>query len=141
MAQHSQTAPQRGESQNLRDSEMMAHLLDALNAKQDIGHYGRLTFAMIARHFMKEDELITLLATQPDQDEQKARAFVHQVAQHDYSPPKRERILAWQKEQDFAICPNPDEPDSCNVYRDLNFPDHVYEKISEYYEGKEDAHK
>jgi hypothetical protein len=39
---------------------MMAHLLDALEAGTDIGHYGRLTFAMVARHFMSEDMLVRL---------------------------------------------------------------------------------
>lgn len=52
-------------SDNLRDSPMMAHLLDALQAGTDIGHYGRLTFAMVARYFLPEDELVTLLAKQP----------------------------------------------------------------------------
>ena len=51
-------------SNNLRDSPMMAHLLDALQAGTDIGHFGRLTFAMIARYFLPEDELVTLLANQ-----------------------------------------------------------------------------
>lgn len=49
-------AGQDGRSENLRDSALMAHLLDALEAGQDIGHYGRLTFAMVARHFMEEGE-------------------------------------------------------------------------------------
>ena len=31
----------------LRKSEMMAHLLDALDRGKDIGHYGRLVFAMV----------------------------------------------------------------------------------------------
>ena len=52
------------------------------------------------------------------------------------NPPKRERVLEWQERQDFPICPNPDEPDACNVYKDLQFPEHVYEHISEYYEHK-----
>lgn len=36
---------------DLRKSDMMTHLLNALDAGQDIGHYGRLVFAMVARHF------------------------------------------------------------------------------------------
>ena len=31
-----------GRSGDLRDSPMMAHLLDALEAGTDVGHYGRL---------------------------------------------------------------------------------------------------
>ena len=40
---------------------MMAHLLDALEAGTDVGHFGRLTFAMIARHFLPEEQLIRLI--------------------------------------------------------------------------------
>jgi DNA primase large subunit len=120
--------------ENLRDSPMMAHLLDALEAGTDVGHYGRLTFAMVARHFMDEDELVDLLAKQPDQDADKARTMVLQVQGKDYNPPKRERILEWQAQQDFAICPTPDDPASCNVYRELRFPQGIYDNIGEFWE-------
>lgn len=122
--------------EDLRKSEMMAHLLDALDNGQDIGHYGRLTFAMIARHFMSEDELIQHLQKDTDFNETDAKALVQQVQGKDYNPPKRDRILDWQKQQDFPICPNSEDPDACNVYRDLQFPEHVYEHISSYYEQK-----
>src|SRR5437660_8709570 len=91
----------------LRASPMMAHLLDALEAGTDVGHYGRLTFVIIARHFMDEEEMVKLLAGQPDQDETTARALVMQVKAKDYCPPKRDRILQWQAQQDFPIIPNP----------------------------------
>jgi hypothetical protein len=58
---------------------MMAHLLAALGAGTDIGHYGRLVFTMIARHFMAEEELIQLLAGQPGYDDTQARALFLQV--------------------------------------------------------------
>ena len=32
--------------EELGKSDIMAHLLDALDADKDIGHYGRLVFAM-----------------------------------------------------------------------------------------------
>jgi DNA primase large subunit len=121
---------------DLRQSEMMAHLLDALKDGKDIGHYGRLVFAMVARHFMDEDELIRTLQRNPNFSEEEARALYLQVQGRDYNPPKRERILQWQQEQEFPICPNPDDPDACNVYKDLQFPDDVYERIGEYYEQK-----
>lgn len=120
----------------LRKSKMMAHLLDALNDGKDIGHYGRLTFAMVAHHFLSEDELITWLQKDPDINEAEAKALVLQVQGKDYNPPKRDRILEWQKQQDFPICSTPDDPDTCNVYRDLQFPEQVYEHISEYYDAK-----
>jgi hypothetical protein len=47
--------------EDLRKNGMMAHLLDAPEAGQDIGHCGRLVFAMVARHFMDGDELLTYL--------------------------------------------------------------------------------
>jgi hypothetical protein len=122
--------------EELRKNGMMAHLLDALDAGEDIGHYGRLVFAMVARHFMKDEELISYLQKDPDCGEAEAKTLVHQVEGKDYNPPKRDRVLEWQKQQDFPICPDADDPDSCNVYKDLTFPDHVYEHISSYYEQK-----
>lgn len=125
--------------EDLRTNDMMAHLLDALDAGQDIGHYGRLVFAMVARHFMSEEELINYLQKDQDFNKEEARRLYQQVQGKDYNPPKREKILEYQQKQDFAICPNPDDPDSCNVYKDLQFPDHVYEHISSYYEQKSNS--
>ncbi len=118
----------------LRESPMMAHLMDALEAGTDIGHYGRLTFAMIARHFLEQDELVRLLGNVPDHGQDDARALLRQVEAKDYNPPKRDRILEWQSQQDFPICPTPDDPTSCNVYRELRLPDHIFENINEFYE-------
>ena len=123
-------------SDNMRDSPMMAHLLDALEEGTDIGHFGRLTFAMVARHFMEDDELVRLLSNQPDQDEAKARALLLRVQGRDYNPPKRERILEWQAQQDFPICPTPDDPNSCNVYSELRFPEGIYDSINEFWEER-----
>jgi hypothetical protein len=122
--------------QELRKSKMMVHLMDALDGGQDIGHYGRLTFAMVARHFLEEATLIDWLQKDRDFSEAEAKALVLQVQGKDYNPPKRARILKWQQQQDFPICPNSDDPDACNVYQDLQFPSHVYENISDYYENK-----
>jgi DNA primase large subunit len=120
----------------LRKSKMMAHLLDSLEAGEDIGHYGRLTFAMVARHFLPEDELVDYLQKDQDFNKTEAMALVQQVQGKDYNPPKRERILEWQSQQSFPICPDADDPDACNLYRELQFPEHVYEQISQYYEHK-----
>src|SRR5262249_38737497 len=76
------------------------------------------------------------LQKNPDFTEEEARALYHQVQGRDYNPPRRERILEWQKQQEFPICPNPDDPDACNVYKDLEFPDSVYEHITDYHEQK-----
>ncbi len=118
---------------DLRNCEMMAHLLDSLEEGKDIGHYGRLVFVMVARHFIDEQEMLRCLQKDPNFSEQEARALMEQVNARDYSPPRRQRILQWQKEQDFPICPDADNPDACNVYRDLRFPDSIYEHINKYY--------
>jgi hypothetical protein len=127
--------------EELRRNAMMSHLLDALDEGKDIGHYGRLVFAMVARHFMGERELVRYLEKSEGLSDGDAWALAVQVNRHDYSPPTRERILQWQGQQEFPICPNADDPDACNVYRDLKFPGGVYENISEFYEEKAEAEK
>ena len=122
--------------EDLRQSPMMGHMLDALDNGEDIGHYGRLVFAMIGRHFVSNDELVELLTKDHDTNEQEIRALVQQVQEKGYSPPGREKILEYQGQQDFPICPNPDDPDACNPYAELQFPDDVYESIQEYREEK-----
>lgn len=122
--------------EQLRSSPTMAHLLDALEARRDIGHYGRLVFAIVARHFVEEEELLTLLTRDPDFDEGEARGLLDQVRSRGYSPPRREKLLEFQSHQEFPICPNSEDPDACNLYRELNFPEDVYEKISTYHEQK-----
>ena len=125
--------------EDLRKSPMMSHILDALENGEDIGHYGRFTFAVIARHFLDNDELVKLMAQDKDADEGEIRALVQQVEEKNYSPPKRDKILEYQKQQDFDICPNPDDPDACNPYQELDFPDEVFETIQEYREDREAA--
>ena len=120
--------------EDLRQSEMMAHLLDALDKGQDIGHYGRLTFVMVARFFVSDDEIAEQLMKDKDCDEQKARLLIKQVEAKGYNPPKRERILEWMKQQEFPICQDTENPGSCNVYKSLEFPAEMYAKISSYYE-------
>jgi hypothetical protein len=124
----------------LRKNGMMAHLLDSLEAGQDIGHYGRLVFAMVARHFLDDEELVETLVQDPAFNEDAARALVEQVKGRDYSPPRREKVLEFQSRQDFPICPNTDDPDACNVYKDLQFPESVYAHIGEYREQKAHVH-
>lgn len=122
--------------EDLRQSSMMSHMLDALDRGEDIGHYGRLTFTMIGRYFMSNEELVEYLTKDGDTDENKARGLVQQVSEKGYNPPRRERILEWQSQQDFDICPNPDDPDACNIYNELEMPDEVYEDIEQYREEK-----
>jgi hypothetical protein len=120
----------------LRNDSMMAHLLDSLTAGQNIGHYGRLVFAMVCRHFFTDEELVRWLTRDPDFGEAEATNLVRQVEGRDYNPPKRERILEWQAQQEFPIIPNVDDPDCGNLYRNLKFPDSIYSNIEQYQEKK-----
>jgi hypothetical protein len=122
--------------EDLRKSPTMSHVLDALDRGEDIGHYGRLVFAMVGRHFLDNDELVALLTKDEDADEREIRSMVQQVEERNYSPPRREKILEYQSQQDFDIIPNPDDPDAGNLYQELDFPNGVYESIQEYREEK-----
>lgn len=119
---------------DLKRNAMMTHLLSALERGEDIGHYGRLVFAMIGRHFLSGDELCRWLCRNPGVSTDDASALLRQVEDRDYNPPRRERIMEWDEQQSFPICP---EPNGCNVYRDLKFPEHVYEHIQEFYKQRE----
>ncbi|GCE31564.1 hypothetical protein KDA_70480 [Dictyobacter alpinus] len=130
------TTTENDQSAELRKSPMMAHLLDALQKKEDIGHYGRLTFVMIARHFLPDEQIVELLSGQPDHNATDSQALLTQVKQRNYNPPKRERILEWQSQQDFAICPDPENPDACNVYQELTFPSEIFDQINDYHEAQ-----
>lgn len=126
--------------EDLRQSSMMSHLLDALDRGEDIGHYGRLVFVMVGRYFLSDDELAEQLTKDRDCDESKARVLIKQVEARGYNPPKRERILEWMSQQEFPICQAPDDRGSCNVYKNLDFPPEVYEKISSFYERQPEVH-
>jgi hypothetical protein len=121
---------------DLRKNHMMTHLHDALERGEDIGHYGRLVFAIVGRHFLSEDALIKELGKDRDFDEMQAKGLVQQVMERDYNPPRREKIMEYQEKQDFPILPDTDNPDEGNVYRDLEFPQSVYDHISEYHQQK-----
>ena len=121
---------------DLKRDPTMARLLEDLAGGTDIGHYGRLVVAMVARHFVDEDELVALLANDRDFSEEQARAMVREVMDAGYSPPKRDKILEFQSRQDYPIIENPDDPDAGNVYKTLRFPDDVYEHIEHYREQK-----
>jgi hypothetical protein len=123
----------------LKKDPMMAHLIATLEARHSIGHYGRLVFAMVARHFLNHDELIEYLEKDPDCDTVRAKSLVEQVESRGYNPPKRERILEWMSKQDFPVCPNPSDPTQCNVYRNLDFPKEIYERIEQFHEQRADA--
>jgi hypothetical protein len=115
---------------------MMAHLLDALDRGQDIGHYGRLVFVMVGRHFMEDEEIIEHLRKDKKFSKEQGRSLLKQVEARGYNPPKRERVLEWMDRQKFPICPATDDPAQCNVYRNLEFPKEIYDRIARFYEGQ-----
>jgi len=122
--------------EELKKDPMMTHLLDSLEQGNDIGHYGRLVFALVARHFLSPDELTAWLTKDRDCDEEKARSLLEQLDARDYNPPKRERVLEWMEQQGFPICPDPGDQSQCNVYRNLEFPKNVYDRIQEFYAAR-----
>jgi hypothetical protein len=124
--------------EDLRKSPTMSHMMDALDRGEDIGHYGRLVFAIVGQYFVSKDELVEMLSKDKDADEREVKALVQQVEERGYNPPKRDKILEYQSQQDFDIIPNPDDPDAGNLYQELDFPDEVYESIQEYREEKVD---
>jgi hypothetical protein len=128
------SADEGGEAE-LRKDPMMATLLDALSGGNDVGHYGRLVFAMVARHFLPHDEVLAWLTKDADFSDAQARAMLQQVEGRDYTPPKRERLIQWQAEQEFQFIDATD-PDSGNLYRNLKFPDEIYKHIEHYQEAK-----
>lgn len=115
----------------LTDSPMMAQLIESMKAGVDIGDYGRLAFVMTARYFVSEAKMVSLLAGQPGMDNEIAGTFVNHILEEDYSPPTPEQILEWQVIQEYSILPDPDDPDSYNVYRQLRFPQAVYDSVGE----------
>jgi hypothetical protein len=119
---------------DLRRSPMMSHLLDALERGEDIGHYGRLVVAIVARYFVDQDQLVKLLTQGGHVSHREARALIEQVKERHYTPPSRAKILEWQEEQAFPLCPTPADPDACNLYQELEFPDKVYENIDAYHD-------
>ncbi len=121
--------------EELRKDPMMAHLLDSLDAGTDIGHYGRLVFSMVARHFLPHEQVLSYLTKDNDFSEDQAAQMLHQVEGRDYSPPRRERLLEWQREQEFQFIDGSD-PDSGNLYRNLKFPQEIYEHIGHYQDAK-----
>ena len=127
--------PGDGEAE-LRKDSMMAHLLDSLEAGKDIGHYGRLVFAMVARHFMPHQDVLAWLMRDPDFNEADAVTMLRQVEGRDYNPPRRDRLLEWQALQEFPILPYPEDPGCGNLYRNLKFPEAIYSHISHYQEQK-----
>ncbi len=135
-AAHALHAPALHGLEALRQDAMMRHLLESLDQGVDIGHYGRLVFAMVARHFLSQQEMLTELTKDRSFSEEQAAVLLAQVAERDYSPPRRERILEWQAQQNFVILPQPHDPDCGNVYRSLHFPQTTYEHIEEYQEER-----
>jgi len=121
---------------DLKAEPMMAHLFATLDSGHSIGHYGRLVFTMVARHFLEPDELISWLGKDPEIESEQAESLLRQVESRGYNPPKRERILEWMSKQEFPICPDTEDSGQCNVYRNLEFPEEVYNRIAGFYHGE-----
>ena len=84
---------------------------------------------------MPHEEVVAWLRKDGDCSEEQAGTMLHQVEGRDYSPPRRERLLQWQQEQEFQFI-DPHDPDSGNLYRNLEFPKAIYDHIGHYQEAK-----
>lgn len=73
---------------HLRQSPMMAYLLDALADGQDIGHYGRLTVAIVGSYFLDRDSLVRLLQQGRGADAGEVKVLALQASKHHYNPPR-----------------------------------------------------
>ena len=136
----SKQLPRKQALDALRKNHAMRHLIEAVEDGTDIGHYGRLTFAIVAHYFMKPDDLAKFLAQDKDESEAEAKGLVHQVIEAGYSPPGPRKIREWNEKQDFPILPpDHDSVDDANVYQDLDFPEAVYNKISSYHEHQAES--
>ena len=71
-----------------------------------------------------------------DATQEQGWSLLKQVEARGYNPPKRERVLEWMERQKFPICPATDDPGQCNVYRNLEFPKEIYDRIAQFYEGQ-----
>jgi hypothetical protein len=119
----------------LAASPTVAHWLAALESGRDIGHFGRLAFAIVARYFLAADQLVALLASQPKYDGPRARQLLLRVRERGYAPPSRPRLIEWQARQTFPLLPSCEDPTVGNLYRELPLPDSVFGQIEEFWEG------
>jgi hypothetical protein len=60
---------------DLQQSPITNNMLEALTRGENIGHYSRLTFIMIAPHVVDNEELVGLLTQDQDVDEGDIRAM------------------------------------------------------------------
>ena len=117
--------------EGLQQSPMIHHLLDTLDWERTLATtYGRLAFAVVAHSFSERDELVEWPSKDGNLDEMRPARWPSRPRRGPTAP-RRERILGWQEQKDFSICPNPDDPDACNVYSELQLPDEAYQDIQE----------
>ncbi len=121
------------QAEDMRRSQMMARLWDDLEKGVDVGHFGRLLFTMVARHYMNETQVITLLSRNiPVED---AQAMLLLVNSRNYNPPKPNKIRKWQEKQDYKIIPPEKAHDLAwgNVYKELRLPMEIYSQVQDFY--------
>ena len=80
----------------LRKNSMLDHLISSLERGENIEHYGRLVFVIVARYFLPVGEIVRLLtqdATSNFISEREALNLVNQVISKDYNPPVRSKEI------------------------------------------------
>ena len=59
------------------------------------------------------------------------KGLVQQVEEKGYSPPRREKILEYHSQQDFPICPDPDDTTPATHTRNCSSPTGVSTRVFE----------
>lgn len=123
------------QAEDMRKSHMMASLWDDLKIGVDIGHFGRLLFCIVARHFMEEEQIIKLLTSGQQMLPEDAQAMLLNVNERNYNPPRPSVIRKWQQKQRYKIIPDEHAHDLAygNLYSELRFPQEIYDQVGEFY--------
>lgn len=121
--------------EKLKRSPFMKRLIEDISKGVDVGHYGYLTFTIVSRYFLKPKEIVDILTAARQLTKVQALALLIQVKQNNYSPPDRQKLQEWSRQQDYQLVQESDQ-DTASVYRHLSFPSELYSHIQEYYEGK-----
>ena len=91
--------------EDLKKNAMVAHLIDVLDHKEDIGHYGRLVFTRVAQHFLSEYEVVAELAKDKEFSEEQARSLYLQVQSKTITHPSARRSCSTSRSRNFRSSP------------------------------------
>ena len=121
---------------DLKRNPMMRRIIQTMESGQDVGHYGRFIFTVVASYFIGEKEITDLLKRQPEiEDSEEALGFYLQVASARYVMPTSARIRAWDKSEEQKNFPLIIQGDrnSGNLYREIPLPQQALVSVRSYW--------